>query len=197
MSELASTPPAPMRTRILRSAVRLFAERGFDATTVQEVVADAGVTKGALYHHFSSKDDLLYEIYGSIIGRQQAELTAIAERGLSAAETVREIVVGVVQSTADNAEEALVFFRESHKLDQEHNANFRADRRAFHEHVRTVIERGQQSGEFSAVVPADTVVQVAMGVVNQLPLWYRPDGSKTPRELGTEIADFVLAGLRP
>jgi hypothetical protein len=75
-------------------------------------------------------------------------------------------------------------------------AAFRADRRRYHESFRTVIADGQASGQFSSVVPAETVVQIAMGVVNQLPLWYRPDGPKTPAQLGTEIADFVLAALR-
>lgn len=189
------TTTIPMRVRILRSAVRLFAERGFDATTVQEVVTDAGVTKGALYHHFSSKNDLLYEIYGSIIGRQNEELQQIAERGSSAAATVREIVIGVVGSTVENIDEASVFFRESHKLDAEHASAFRADRGKFHRRFRAVVEEGQRSGEFNDAVPADTVVQIAMGVVNQLPVWYRKDGMKSAIELGEEIARFVLSGL--
>lgn len=192
-----SAPTLPMREKILRSAVRLFAERGFDATTVQAVVTDAGVTKGALYHHFGSKDDLLYEIYRSIIGRQNDELAAITERGLTAEETVRAIISGVVCSTAEHIDEASVFFRESHKLDSEHHAAFRADRRTFHERFRDVVRRAQDSGEFNAAVPADTVVRIAMGVVNQLPLWYRKDGEKTAAEFGAEIAEFVLAGLRP
>lgn len=189
------TTTMPMRARILRSAVRLFAERGFDATTVQEVVTDAGVTKGALYHHFSSKNDLLYDIYGSIIGRQNDELRQIAERGMPAAATVRAIVVGVVESTVENLDEASVFFRESHKLDAEHASTFRADRGRFHRRFRDVVLAGQHSGEFSNAVPADTVVQVAMGVVNQLPVWYRRDGAKSAAELGDEIARFVLTGL--
>jgi AcrR family transcriptional regulator len=186
-----------MEERIIASAVALFAEQGFDATTVQQVVDRAEVTKGALYHYFDAKDDLLYAIYHVLIGTQTAALEEIAARGLPAGETVRAILVNVVRTTAERLPEAKVFFREAHKLDAERHAAFRADRRRYHEGFRRVIERGQAGGEFSATVPPDTVVQIAMGVVNQLPVWYRPDGAKPPAELGNEIADFVLAALRP
>jgi AcrR family transcriptional regulator len=53
--------------RLLEAAVSLFAEKGFDATSVQEIVERAQVTKGAMYHYFRSKDDLLYAIYHGLI----------------------------------------------------------------------------------------------------------------------------------
>lgn len=188
---------SPMEERIIASAVALFAEQGFDATTVQQVVDRAEVTKGALYHYFDAKDDLLYEIYHQLIGVQTTDLEEIAARGLGASETVRAILVNVVRSTIERLPEAAVFFREAHKLDAERMAAFRADRRRYHDSFRQVIADAQASGEFATTAPPDTVVQIAMGVVNQLPVWYRPSGSKTAEQLGDEIADFVLAALRP
>lgn len=188
---------SPMEERIIASAVELFAEQGFDATTVQQVVDRAEVTKGALYHYFDSKDDLLYEIYRALIGTQTADLEEITARSLTASETLRAILVNVIRTTADRLSEAKVFFREAHKLDADRHAAFRADRRRYHEDLRQVIANGQASGEFAATAAPDTVVQIAMGVVNQLPVWYRPDGPKTPEEVGDEVADFVLAALRP
>ena len=185
----------PMESRILRAAVKLFAEKGFDATTVQEVVAAAEVTKGALYHYFDSKDDLLYEIYHSLIGLQTADLDRIIAQDLGAKETVRAILVNLVETTAARIDETAVFVREMHKLDSERMAAFRADRRRYQRTFRDVIAKAQAAGEFSTVVPADTAVLIALGVVNQLPTWYRPDGPKSPAQLGAEIADFVLAGL--
>ena len=187
----------PMEGRILRAAVKLFAEKGFDATTVQEVVAYAEVTKGALYHYFDSKDDLLYEIYHSLIGQQTAELDRIIAQGRDARETVRAIMVSLVVSTAERIDETAVFVREMHKLNSERMAAFRADRRRYQTTFRDVVAKAQAAGEFSAATPADTAVLIALGVVNQLPTWYRPDGPKSPEQLGAEIADFVLAALAP
>lgn len=186
---------SPMEERIIASAVALFAEQGFDATTVQQVVDRAQVTKGALYHYFDSKDDLLYEIYHALIGVQNVELDATVAQGLDPATTVRQILIGVFRSTAQRLEHAVVFFRDSHRLNAERQQAYRADRRHFHETFRQVIENAQASGVFSTAVPAETVVLTAMGVVNQLPLWYRPDGPKTAEQLADEVADLILGGL--
>ncbi|MFD9705473.1 TetR/AcrR family transcriptional regulator [Lentzea sp. NPDC059081] len=188
--------PTATEQKIIDAAVRLFASQGYDATSVQEIVQAAEVTKGALYHYFRSKDDLLFEIYRLLITAQSADMDRIIALGLPAAETVREILVSLVVSTAERVDEAAVFVRELPRLGEERMTDFRTERRRYHETFRAVIEKGQADGEFGSAVPADTVVRIAVGVVNQLPMWFRPDGEKTPARLAEEIAEFVLAGLR-
>ena len=68
----------PVPQRLLAAATRLFAEQGYDRTSVQEIVEAAGVTKGALYHYFGSKDDLLHEVYARVLRLQQERLDAFA-----------------------------------------------------------------------------------------------------------------------
>jgi len=192
------TPPrGRVQDRLLAAATELFAEKGFDATSVQEVVERAQVTKGALYHYFDSKQDLLYEIYHSIISVQLADLERILAAGEPAGATLRAIVVNLVETTAARLDQALVFGREMHRLDGGRIAAVRADRRRYHDLVRDVVARAQAAGDFAPVADADTVTLVIFGVVNQMPAWYRPDGAKSPDQLGTEIADLILAGLRP
>jgi AcrR family transcriptional regulator len=186
---------SPTEKRIMDAAVRLFAAQGYDATTVQQVVDAAEVTKGALYHYFGAKDDLLFEIYRVLIREQMADLDQIVASSTDPVATVRAIIVSLVSSTAGRVDETAVFVREMHRLDAERMAEFRAERRRYHETFRAVIEKAQASGEFNSAVPAETAVLIALGVVNQLPTWYRPDGAKSPTQLGDEIASFVLAAL--
>ncbi|MGI5163475.1 TetR/AcrR family transcriptional regulator [Spirillospora sp. CA-253888] len=183
--------------RILDAAVRLFAERGFDGTSVQQVVAAAAVTKGALYHYFDSKDDLLYEIYHSLITRQLADLDRILAAGLPPAQTVREVIAALVRSTAEHIDEAKVFGREMHRLGDARMHAVRADRRRYHVAFRKVVADAQAAGVFAADASAETVTLVALGMVNQMPQWYRADGPKSPESIADEVAAFVLAGLRP
>ena len=183
------------RERILAAAVDLFATQGYDATSVAQVIERAGLTKGGLYHHFASKDALLYEVYGDLITRQLEQMDAILARRLPAAETLRALITDLVVSTAESAQRAMVFWRESHRLDDEHTAAYRAARRRYHDAMRKLIRSAQTSGVFAQVASADTVTFTIFGVINELPLWYRPSGRKRPTQIATEIADFVLAGL--
>lgn len=183
------------RERIVSSAVDLFATQGYDATSVAQVIERAGLTKGGFYHHFASKDDLLYEVYGDLIARQLEQMDAILARRLPAAETLRALIVDLVESTAASAQRAIVFWREQHRLGDEHAAACRAARRRYHDAVRKVIRTGQAAGEFAHVASADTITFTIFGVINELPLWFRPSGHKKATQIATEIADFVLAGL--
>jgi AcrR family transcriptional regulator len=185
-----------VRGRLLDAAVALFAEQGFDATSVQEVVDRAAVTKGAMYHYFKSKDDLLYAIYHGLISQQLADLDRIVAARLAPAAAIRAIVVDLVETTTARLAEATVFSREMHKLADEPMRVLRGQRRRYHEGLRDVVAGGQADGTFAAVASAETVTLIVFGIVNQLPQWYRPDGPKTARQLGDEIADFVLAALR-
>jgi AcrR family transcriptional regulator len=183
--------------RILAAAVRLFAEQGFDGTSVQQIVDRAEITKGGLYHYFDSKQDLLHEIYRSLITRQLADLERILAAGLDPRATVRAVIGELVTSTAEHIDEAKVFSREMHRLDRTRMAAVRADRRRYHVAFREIIERGQREGVFSRVAPADTVTLVVFGMVNEMPRWYRADGPKPAGRFAAEVADFVLAALEP
>jgi AcrR family transcriptional regulator len=189
------TAAADARARILTSAVDLFAERGYDGTSVAQVIARAGVAKGGFYHHFASKEALLYEVYGDLIGRQLEGMDEILARGLPPAQTLRALIDDLVATTAASARPALVFWREMNRLGDERTEAYRRARRRYHDAVRRLIRDAQAAGQFAPVASADTVTFTIFGFVNELPLWYRPNGRKRPAQLATELADLVLAAL--
>lgn len=199
MSAVASleVTEASARERVLAAAVELFARQGYDGTSVAQVIAQAGVAKGGFYHHFASKEALLYEVYGDLITRQLAGMDAILARRLSPAETVRALIVDLVESTATSAQQALVFGREQHRLGDERTEQYRRARRRYHDTVARVIAHAQQAGTFAAVASPEIVTFTIFGVINELPVWYRPDGRKRPAQIATELADLVLAALAP
>ncbi len=183
------------RARVLDAAVELFAQHGFDGTSVNQVIARAGVAKGGFYHHFASKEALLYEVYGDLITHQLEGMDAILARGLPPAGTLRALIHDLVTTTAASARPALVFWREMHRLGDERTADYRRARRRYHDAVRMLIRDAQVAGEFATVASADTVTFTIFGYVNELPLWYRPAGRKKPAQLADELADLVLAAL--
>ena len=186
---------ATARERVLDAAVDLFATQGYSATSVSQVIERAGLTKGGFYHHFASKDELLFEIYGDLITRQLAAMDEIVARKLPRSETLRLLIGDLVESTAGSSAQALVFWRELHHLGDERTAAYRQARRRFHDAVRKLIADGQRSGEFGTAASAETVTFTIFGVINELPLWYRPTGRKRPAQIADELAQFVLTGL--
>jgi len=186
----------PVQERLLAASLRLFAKQGVESTSVQEIVAAAGVTKGAMYHYFSSKDDLLYEIYHRLLSMQLKRLNAIAGGPGSAEERVRAAAADVVQSTLTSIDEAIVSFRSIHMLPQPQRAKVRMERRRYHERFRALIEDGQHEGAFRKDVPADLSVHFFFGAVNQLGTWYHRDGELSSQQIAEHYAEMLMSALR-
>jgi AcrR family transcriptional regulator len=183
--------------RLLGAATRLFAERGFESTSVQEVVVAAGVTKGAMYHYFGSKDDLLYEVYARVLRMQTEHLQEIAGRDEPVAERVRAAAADVIVTSVANLDDTVIFFRSIHQLGETKQKSVRAERRRYHELFRGLIEQGQSEGVFRDDVPADLVVDYFFGSVHHLGTWYRKDGPLSGEDVGRHFADLLLTSLRP
>jgi AcrR family transcriptional regulator len=186
----------PVKERLLRVATRLFARHGFEGTSVQDIVDAAGVTKGAMYHYYGSKDDLLYEVYHQLLTMQMSHLTDIVKGPGTAEERVRAAAIDVVESSLANLDDMIVFFRSLHMLPDDRQTRVRAERRAYHDQFRSLVEEGMAAGVFRTEVSADVVVHYFLSTVNQLGSWFRPDGPLTARQVGEQYTDLLLSGLR-
>lgn len=185
-----------LATRLLATASRLFAERGFENTSVQEIVTAAGVTKGAFYHWFDAKDDLLVAIYHRMLAMQFERLERIAERDAPVVARLREAAADVVVTALENRDDAVVFFRSMHLLGRARQAEVRAERRVYHERFRGLIEQGQREGAFREDVSADIATHTFFGGVHHLDSWYQDAGPMTRRQIGDALADLLLHALR-
>jgi AcrR family transcriptional regulator len=193
----AKTPDQTVRKQVLAAAVDLFAASGYDGTSVQQIVERAGVTKGALYHYFTAKEDILLEIYTTVFDEQMAALDHIIAMNREPEWTLREIIHSLIAVTAANVKVSAVFSREATRMDQTRWAALQDRWRGYQESVRAVIRRGQSDGSFATVASPEMASWAIFGVTTSLHTWYRPDGPKTPQQLATELSDLVLAGLAP
>ncbi|MFD0775017.1 TetR/AcrR family transcriptional regulator [Streptomonospora algeriensis] len=193
----ADSAESSVPRRLLAVATRLFAEKGFDRASVQEIVDAAGVTKGAMYHYFDSKDDLLAEIYTRVLRLQMSRLAGIARQDRPVSERVQHAAADVVVSTIENLDDATISFRSLHMLRPEKQREVRDERRRYHELFRSLITEGQHQGVFTDRVPADIVVDFYFGSVHHLSTWYHPEGALSPGEIGAYYARLLLDALRP
>ena len=182
--------------RLVEVSLRLFAEKGFEGTSVQDVVAAAGVTKGAMYHYFGSKDDLLAEIYARVLRLQMERLEAFVALDAPAADRVYGAAADVVVTTIEHLDSTTVFFRSLHQLSKAKADEVRRERRRYHDAFRGMVLEGQQTGEFRDDVPADLIVDFFFGSVHHRPMWWKADGRPSAAEVGSTFATLLLDGLK-
>jgi AcrR family transcriptional regulator len=189
----ASKPP--VKERLLHVATRLFARHGFEGTSVQDIVDAAGVTKGAMYHYYGSKDDLLYEVYHQVLTMQTSHLEQIAAGPGTPEERLREAAVDVVATSLDNLDDMIVFFRSLHMLPDDKQTQVRVERRMYQDRFKALVDEGVAAGTFRSDISSDIVVHYFLSVVNQLGSWYRPDGQLSPRQVGDLFTELLIGGL--
>jgi AcrR family transcriptional regulator len=185
----------PVARRLLEKATRLFATQGFDRTSVQEIVDAAGVTKGALYHYYGSKDDLLYAIYARVLADQSNRLERFAAADGPVEERLHAAAADVVVTSITNLDDTKIFLRSLHQLSPERQKQVRHDRRRYHDRFRTLVEDGQAAGVFRRDVSADLAMDFFFGAIHHLGQWYRRKGRLTPEQVAGHFADLFLTSL--
>src|SRR5438477_12262131 len=102
---LSPTPPRERAEEVYTAALRLFRQKGYHATSMQDIAAAVGLYKGSLYHYIGSKDDLLVQVFERAMGSLLADVERIASDGsLAPTQQLRLIVQAHVEAVAQNRE---------------------------------------------------------------------------------------------
>jgi AcrR family transcriptional regulator len=181
---------------VMSAAVELFATQGYANTSVQQVVAAAGVTKGAMYHYFESKDDLLFGIYETLLSLQKARLDEIIARGGPTDDVLTAVCVDVVQTSIDHLPEGTVFFRSMHMLSAPRQQEVTRRRRAYHDEFAELIERGRSEGIYRTDIPVAMLVAHFFSDVHYLSHWYSPEGPEDQTLVAEQLTDLFLTSIR-
>jgi AcrR family transcriptional regulator len=185
----------PVMERLERVSVELFAEHGYAQTSVQQIVDAAGVTKGALYHYFTSKDDLLFDIYDRLLSMQREHLETIVARGLDPEQTVRLVCEDVIVTSIEGLDDGAVFFRSQHMLSEKRQREVKQRRREYNDAFEAILVRGRADGVFRTDIPPAILIAHFFSDVHYLAQWYSPGGPLTKQQVASELTDLYLAGL--
>ena len=201
----AERDPRPPVEAIRAAAFTQFAERGYPVVTVRDIMKACGLTQGALYNHFKSKDELLHDIIASTQGElerqcQQAVGGAGDDPRAKLAAFVRVYVVRHCRLRV----EALVANREISWLDGERVADIRRSRRAIRDIVVNILAEGIERGLFDPpqVDGRRDLKALAMAMLDQwtnVSMWYQPGGRMGEEQMARMYADMALraVGARP
>jgi AcrR family transcriptional regulator len=186
--------PESTRDRIVRLATGLFAARGFDATGVQEISAVADVGRGALYHHFRSKQHLLFEIVMDTVTRVDARAAEIVDGPGTSESRLAALAEALVVELAERREAHRVGFRDWRSLNPDQVAAVVVARGRYEDRWRTVLAQGAEEGRWRPV--DDVLVRVTVGMFAATHEWVRADGPVSPPDLARRMIDLLLGGLR-
>ncbi|WP_137844198.1 TetR/AcrR family transcriptional regulator [Microbacterium sp. 2FI] len=181
---------------VTRAAVELFAQQGYANTSVQQIVEAAGVTKGAMYHYFESKDDLLFGIYETLLSLQKARLDEIIARGGAVEDVLRAVCVDVIETSIEHMAEGTVFFRSMHMLSAPRRQEVTRRRRAYHDEFAELIERGGRDGRFRTDIPVAVLVAHFFSDLHYLSHWYSPEGPEDKTVVAQQLTDLFLTSIR-
>lgn len=184
------------REELLSVAAKLFAARGYHGTRMDDVAEAVGLNKATVYHYYSSKSLILYDLYQST-----ADFTLQAlhdDPSASARETIYNFTRRLLVGIASDLERAAVYFQEAPYITEwfteEQVASVRRAETQVYEHVREVIDRGIASGEFydcDSHVLALGYIGMTLGSYR----WLRPHGRRTAQEIAVEFSTALLRGL--
>jgi AcrR family transcriptional regulator len=176
---------------IRAAALLLFAERGYQGTTMDDIGDALGIRGPSLYKHVRSKQDLLVEVMldtmQSLIENQLAALAA--GDGLST--RLRRVVEAHVRYHAAHRREAFIGNREISSLELEHRDRILALRDDYEHRLRDLIEEGCATGEFSvpsAKMVTYAILEMGMGVA----AWFHPDGELSVDQVAYAYAEIAL-----
>lgn len=175
-------------------AFGVFAERGFDAASMDDVARAAGITKASIYHHVPSKEALLARGLDRALDALFAVLEEPAARTGSPGERFAAIVRRVAEITMSMRDEVSVLFRVRGNSVTEVAAMER--RRAFDTLVVELVRQAQASGEIRGDVEARLLVRLVFGMSNSLVVWYRPVGRISATEIARAVEQLVESGIR-
>jgi AcrR family transcriptional regulator len=181
------------REEVVRTAARVFAERGYHATSMADLTEATGLAAGGLYHYIGSKEQLLATICEDLVDPLLEPARGIAhDATLAPAEQLRALLRVWLEHVAEHRHHLLVFTQERHVIEREPQwRDVRRSRRAFERLLDEVLERAERAGVLR--YPDRRLALLALlGMVNHTPQWFRPRGRLSPIEIAEGYADLLI-----
>jgi len=193
----AGRPPtlAAPRERILEEAARLFARSGYDGSSVSDLAAALGVSKAAIYHYFTTKQDIYDAIILSVLGGLVQAVGQEVARAQGAAQRLRAFMLahaGYFEAHHAEFVTMLIGYSGMALPEREDAARLRDD---YEKRLREIIAQGVDDGSFRALDVAATG-RAVLSLLNWMVRWYKPGQGDSAEQIAAGYFDLVVNGMR-
>ncbi|OLO27649.1 hypothetical protein BTR23_19695 [Alkalihalophilus pseudofirmus] len=183
------------KARIIEAALKLFRKQGFYQVSVRNIVEQAKISNGGFYHHFKSKDELLYFINDQIMSHVIAEGQKAIENYENPVEQLRGLILSFVRAFDKYNLEVTIMYQESHYLVGEYEEKIREKRNQYEKMYNTVLIEGVKAKVFRSDLPLKITGFMIFGQVNWTYKWYEAKKPLTIDEIADIYINFVFSAL--
>jgi len=184
------------RAEVVAAAARTFAERGYHGTSIDDLIAATGLTRGGLYHYTESKEALLIAVLDELMDPLIERARALLAEPAAPEEHLRALTRAWLEHIAGHRDHMVVFNQERRTLERDPAwRHIRAARREFERLLGGVLERGVAAGAFRTADPQLTLLAL-LGMANYTAQWYAPRGRLSADEIADGYCDLLLDGIR-
>lgn len=186
-----------MKEEILKAALRLFVEKGYTNTSMDDVAEAVGLTKGGLYHHVEKKEDLLRQIHDQLLTAYMIRVPGAIDGIEDPIEKLTAWVRAHTSIVIDYIHHIKVFYTELDQLSPETLKALDERRDNAPRILREILKSGIAAGKIHPDIDPNISSYLILGMINWIYIWYRPKGSASVAEIIENILLVVRQGLAP
>lgn len=184
------------RAELLALASKLFAERGFRATTVRDIADAAGILSGSLYHHFDSKETMIDELLRSFQDELFGRYREIVAQDLGPRKALQAVVTASFEAIHKHHDEVAIYQNESVYLAQFPRFSYLEERNIeFRDLWTSILSDGVRIGVFRADLDVEVTYRFIRDTVWVAVRWYSPGGTLTAEDVAEQYLGILLDGI--
>jgi AcrR family transcriptional regulator len=182
------------RDDILEAAAQVFRQKGFHGASMANIAEAVNLQKASLYHHVSSKQEILFELLDRALELLLERISPIASMDVPAAERLCLMIQEYLQILAENTDLSAVLLFEHRSLEGRQHARHIPNRDKFENLWREVLKDGVRSRQF-VCDDIPLTARAILGILNWTITWYRPNGLLTVPQIADHYSNLLLNGL--
>lgn len=182
------------RDDILEAAAQVFRQKGFHGASMNDIAEAVNLQKASLYHHVSSKQEILFELLDRALELLLDRIAPIAVQAIPADERLRQMIREYLRILAENTDLSAVLLFEHRSLEGRQHARHVPNRDKFESLWRSVLADGVRTKKFQCEDIA-LATRAILGILNWTLTWYRPNGDLRIDQIADQYSDLLLNGL--
>jgi TetR/AcrR family transcriptional regulator, cholesterol catabolism regulator len=184
------------RQEIFRIAADLFYQKGYPQTSTRDIAEAAGILKGSLYAHISSKEDILYAIILDVHRNFEANMAACeADNETDPLDRLRGFLAGHMRVAMSLLKSHQIYTRDWRSLSEDRFRTIRGKRAAYEDYLAGLLAAAQQAGQVRSDAESRLLALSMLSSLNSVHIWYRDGGKFSADTVADTYCSMVLQGI--